>query len=501
MEFFSIVKKIFQKENIEISERLYTVEASLNVNYGNFPKDEDIIDIFKHVSDRDCLKINLECGFKSQIITQKTVDLSEFRDDLVDDDSVNVKIQIDKNVVGGRFSIYNFDSFSMDLNSRSVVDVMHWFSKILKNKNIVVFNIFDSDVMLKTKTMIFCSCTDSFSKIEFNRFDRLSECRNVASFYDMNTYELIPDDFMIEGVRRNSENLEELFNKISTILSLVYTSTFAHIESNDIFLKMNGHINLSEHFCVEQICYSKTWKKIYQWIYTDGNATDKALLVQNVIGLYCKQENLLSLEDDIFIGIKSNYNLYLKENIKLYLEMKRDISKNIQNNIFEIQKNLFTVFDAFKKNILAIFAFLFTVVVTKIGENVKFKDIFNAEISNIMEFVFVGSIIYAYIEFNETNEKIANIEKRFDNFKEIYKDIISTSGESENVNNNKMIRAEISEIDSKARKWIYFWISVMILAILIIEIFTDGGILKLLYKIICEKIYCVLSCILSTKNT
>lgn len=61
---------------------------------------------------------------------------------------------------------------------------------------------------------------------------------------------------------------------------------------------------------------------MYSWIFTDGNAADKAIIARNVLSLHCKYSSLIDIDELAFASMQSNYNLYLRNNVNQYLELK-----------------------------------------------------------------------------------------------------------------------------------------------------------------------------------
>ena len=62
--------------------------------------------------------------------------------------------------------------------------------------------------------------------------------------------------------------------------------------------------------------------KIYRWIFQDSNEYDKIELTRHVISIHCKYSDILNIDEKTFLSIKSNYNIYLKENVDKYIELK-----------------------------------------------------------------------------------------------------------------------------------------------------------------------------------
>lgn len=77
-----------------------------------------------------------------------------FIEDTLADETIDVRVRIDKQVVGNHFSIYSFDEFAKDILSLSVEDVMIAFSSLLKQSpNYLVFDVYSPVTMFATKTM------------------------------------------------------------------------------------------------------------------------------------------------------------------------------------------------------------------------------------------------------------------------------------------------------------------------------------------------------------
>ena len=114
--FFSELKRIFNCDNISISERLSTVEASFTVNSSNLPAAEEFknLSIFIPEQDHWIVKIKSYGEDVLEISKYNTVnddEFSGFTKGLSSDDEIYVSVQIDKKDTSERFSIYDFNSF------------------------------------------------------------------------------------------------------------------------------------------------------------------------------------------------------------------------------------------------------------------------------------------------------------------------------------------------------------------------------------------------------
>ena len=486
---FSIVNKVFSDVDIVVKERLDTVETCFNVIFDKLPSIETFNRIIENVPKRDSLKIILMNDSDDLMtITNDCIDTakySEFVEGMQNGDNIKISIQIDKTVKNNKFSIYSYETFSDDLISRPVSEIMRWFSSHLSAQESLIFEVFDYDISLSTRTIAFMSSKAATFIPSVNRISRLEDCKSNSSFYNMNLFELIPDDFIIQGVIQNDLRLQPLFNKIATILSIAYVSSSSSFTTDMIHVQINGQRTINYEIPIDSICGDEKWQNIYTWIYTDGNSTDKTLIVHNVITLYCKYESILYLDDTVFEAIKTNYNLYLRNNVDQYLNLKRDIAKFIKDTVGQVGEYAISILTKFKNNLLAIFGFLFTVVLTRIGNAQKWEDIFTRETIYVIEIFVIGSFIYLIICIFETLFKIKKSQYAYFCIKDNYKGVLSEAEITEAFDNDKLLNETKKSVINGIAIWSIIWGIILISAVLIIECLTthQGLIVWMLKKL------------------
>lgn len=485
----SIVNKSFSDVDIVVQERLDTVEISFNVIFDKLPSTEIFNKITENVPKRDSLKIILVNDSDDLMtITSDCIDAakySEFVEGMQNDDNIKISIQIDKTVKDNKFSIYSYETFSDDLISRPINEIMRWFSSHLSAQESLIFEVFDYDISLSTRTIAFMSSKATTFIPSVNRISRLEDCKSNSSFYNMNLFELIPDDFIIQGVIQNDLRLQPLFNKIATILSIAYVSSSSSFTTDMINVQINGQRTINYEIPIDSICGDEKWQNIYTWIYTDGNSTDKTLIVHNVITLYCKYESILYLDDTVFEAIKTNYNLYLRNNVDQYLSLKRDIAKFIKDTVGQVGEYAISILTKFKNNLLAIFGFLFTVVLTRIGSAQKWEDIFTRETVYVIEIFVIGSFVYLIICIFETLFKIKKSQYAYFCIKDNYKGVLSKAEITEAFDNDKLLNETKKSVINGIAIWSIIWGIMLISAVLIIECLTthQGLIVWMLKKL------------------
>ena len=490
MKFFTEIKRIFRIDNINIVERLDTVEASFTIKFKELPNVETLHSLCNIVPERDNLKFKIINDSNDIVsITNNQNELSDFStltSNLELDDYLEIKVEIDKHVSDGKLSIYDFDSFSNDLIARSTPEILNWFSKCLSGKTSLKFEVYDYDISFSTRTMAFESSENAIFDPKIDRNQRLKSCRETACFYNMNTFEVIPDDFIIEGVIRSGEFLKPLFGKLATILSICYIASSALMSDESVNVQINGQRITSHDLLLNDIQEDENWQNIYTWIFTDGNSTDKALIAHNIISLHCKFEAFLKIDKTVFEAIRTNYKLYLRNNVDKYLNLKQDIAEFIQNVVCQTGDYAIAILGKFKANLIAIFGFLFTVVLTKIGVTQKWNEIFTRHTVYIIELFLMGSLVYLGICFCETRFKLKKIKQGYNELKNNYQGLLSTVEINEAFGNDNLMTSTEHSVNKGTIWWSIIWGLLLLAPIVIIELFThnQGIIIWLLNKII-----------------
>lgn len=479
-----------------VSERMKVYEASFKFQVENAPEYSYFLNIIQEVSQRDKIKITL------QDETERIYDLlvadedgyKSFIKDTLADETIDVRVRIDKQVVGNHFSIYSFDEFAKDILSLSVEDVMIAFSNLLKQSpNYLVFDVYSPVTMFATKTMFFVPSGNGMVNTEFNRVRRMEDCKEVSYFYNFDVYEVLPDDFKITIDYENNP-LTELFQKIMVLLSISFIATSSTISGSQLKGIINGQRTM-EYCCdINQLPGNKILYSIYNWIYTDGSPIDKAIIVRNVISLHCKYVSITEIDEKVMASIQSNYNLYLKENVKEYLELKNKVAEFISGTVSKTGEYATGLLDKFKSNIIAIFGFIFTMILANIVSDQPLDNLFTKEITIIIECVLVGSFVYLIICYYQSRYEIKKVYDSYEQLKLNYKEILTEDDLLEIFGDDEMLNEMKNTISKSEKIYLGIWIIFLIGAFAVVEIVSVSpmyqnilsglqGVLKLIQSI------------------
>ena len=133
--------------------------------------------------------------------------------------------------------------------------------------------------------------------------------------------------------------------------------------------------------------------------------------------------------------------------------------------------------DDLKKNLIAIFVFLLTVILANIVSDQPLGNIFTREITAILEVVIVGSVIYLVICHIESRYKLRKLENSYYQLKNNYQDLLSEVDLKESFNDDELIKNTVCSV--KCGIWIYsiLWFTLLMVMLFILEKISSSPII------------------------
>ncbi|WP_332942319.1 hypothetical protein, partial [Clostridioides difficile] len=381
-----------------------------------------------------------------------------FYQDSKEDTEVNISLEINKMISQNTLSVYNFEKFSNSILNKSNKEILGIFSDFLKNKEYLIFELYDSNLLFWTNTMVFKNYNQNTPEIKFLRSNKIEICKQISSFYNVTDYELIPDDFEIIS-NSNNNIFEEIFSKLRTLMSMIYVSNTAIIDNESLNVEIIGQRKTCFNYNINtQLVNNDELYKIYKWIFTDGNSVDKAIIARNIISLHCQYDDILRTDQKTFSSIQSNFSLYQRDNVVKYIELKNKLGEYIIKIVTETNDIVTGLTDKFKKNIIACFTFIFTIVLANIVSSNPLNNIFTKDITFLLETILVGSIGYLVISVLEMNYNLKKLERGYEDLKNNYTDILDANDILEIFNNDKTFKDNVKDVKKKRILFTVIWV-------------------------------------------
>ncbi|WP_313465529.1 hypothetical protein, partial [Pseudomonas nitroreducens] len=327
-----IIKGIAKGEKIETSESLSRHITTCELNHLHPLCKEKIAKATHIISDTDKFELTLEIDGTDATITQKE-DIGIIQNHIADNseaEQIKFSLKISKNVNNGFLSIYSLPSFTAWLEQKETINQIESLAEYFDGR--LVFFVHHPIEDFGSKSIIFTSNSD-FQNPQPNALNNrpIELLSENSSLFQLNT-KLTPTDFHIITKADTHGLLHKVFDTAKLAYSLGYIANTTYVNGSSISYKFNGYKSFStqpkppeDYIENIELAY-----KIYCWSYLDGKSGDKLGLIRNLITL-CADQDDLRIDQALWLAIQSNYEIYLKDNISQYLELKNSLSSSISD--------------------------------------------------------------------------------------------------------------------------------------------------------------------------
>ena len=424
--------KIFKIKKSEINDNLMNTTISKIIEFSQIPTYEEINNALEKFNKRDHVEIYLKDESEESITIASNKNNSENYKNFINNNinivgSVNLNITIKKQITSNKISIFNIVTFLNNFIDNSIINNLKFFNSRFEYNSNIIFVNYDNEYMLNTNSIVMTNNDDDIKIDQLDRRDLLERCNSVSNFSNNIEYSLLPEDFSI--ITTNMDNrFTERFQEIKILFCLLYLADFSAIDEDKLKLRLNGYRNKDYVIDLEKFKYEKKYEefyKIYRWVFQDANEYDKIALTRNVISMYCKYADILDIDQKTFLSIKSNYNIYLKENVDKYIELKNKLTEFIIDTSNQINDIIGNFIGNFEKNIIAFVTFILGTIIANIVSDSPLDNILTKDVITIILAILGGSLVYLIITIVETYYKFLAYKRNYYNLKEEYIDILN----------------------------------------------------------------------------
>lgn len=386
--------------------------------------------------------------------------------------------------------------FLVNKSEVNITEMLLFFSE-RKSKNKNAFKLINLSGTFRTTQFIFSDSDYEISRFT-NQFTETIEEKIYSNFHEfgniigLNLYQLklLPDYFIaIENTSKEFDKLNRLFLFLTSIFSLVLISNISKIDGENLEYKIVGYKNIEEEINLTEIFnifdYSNNvLYKIFNWVYlsSDQNTYERIGIARNILSLYVKNSLVFEVTPNILDSLKSNYDIYLKENVENYINVLNH-AVELMNSISIESIRLADDFSSKFKNGFNSFItfFISTILITVISEG-ELVNIFTDEIYLISMGFILLSICYLIFSYVELKDNIVRINILIDENISRYTTILDKDEVNKIFNVGKDGENKITNLLKKSRnRTLFLWgISLSILTV-IITICNKYSVLKMLW--------------------
>ncbi|MBK5440894.1 hypothetical protein JFV30_29865 [Pseudomonas sp. TH32] len=403
-------------------------ECSCNIGEARQLVDDTFSMWRKFIIPRD--RVALTLGYDGESLSfnelsdSKLQDVHELLSLSDDEDNARffLELIVHKNVIDQRISLYEPKLFGNYLATTPILQVLTVLSVRFDNK--LVFESASPIERGGSSSISFQSV--GISDDNSNGEDGKRIRRSMFEVFKDNSFSrslpgsFIPHDFnFVKEI--GVPDVDLFFKKARTLVSAIYLVNSAELdEANILEYRLCGYRNVTGVTSLDGLAdASDLMYKIVDWAYTGGGSSDKIGLARNVLSLYISGLDELSQHSEVFNAINSNYQIYLKENVESYLEVKGKITDVLVDAVKKTHDLVDSFVDSLKNGIFVLLTFVLTVVVVNGLKDTSASAIFSMTyiwvvvvLSVLMSVWVFGARVSSLRQFDKAYESIEQLLKR-----------------------------------------------------------------------------------------
>jgi hypothetical protein len=381
-----------------------------------------------------------------------------------------IKIKIRKCVIDNRKSIYSIADIISYWNAGTPYEAL----KKLQDLGRSCTELESGDILEPAHTSLFSflpiSTCDNMAGNQANHSQVLQRREKHINFTHGHELLIIPEDLKLTN--NHNKDLSTFFRPALALLSLIHIADHTVIDNNlGVEVRLSGYKSISQKITAFSDINEDGAENIfdiYSWVYSESKISDKIGLARNLISIHVKNGDITSIQPGCLSSLHSNYQIYLKENLKQYIETKNKITDAIQKASDKASDMVKQVGTYFRASVFSIYSFFLTIFLLRAIN----KETLDLHISNSLYMIFIFFLIisvsiffYAKSEFKQEKKRYIN---SYASLKSRYTDLIADSDLKIILQNDNDHINDINFIDETFKKTTDLWITLICLMFILV---------------------------------
>ncbi|RGY62438.1 hypothetical protein DXA30_12390 [Fusobacterium ulcerans] len=369
-------------------------------------------------------------------------------------------------------SIYSLEKFSENMKKMNLEDIIIKFSKYLNQNLMIYFELITNMADFRSSRILFSNNISYISDYNPKKFQYIFLEREELCNIHSEKMQVLPNDFYLIKQSGVFTEIEKIFNKITTVLSILSIANISFLDKNNLNYEINGYKTLKSKIDLQNdnITFGNTKIifEIYSWIYKQDNSILERMEVsRNVITLYSLEDNLLKLNLNVIYSIKSAYEIYLKKNVDRYIKVLGEISILLDEleNKFILTKDEFK--NKFKNTLITFFTFIFSTLLFNTLSTGRIENIFTKDITILSIVLVIFAQIYLFISLKDLDNNFDYMKKSYGRKQKYFSVILNKDDIDLIFSKDNFLEESEKEIKELKDYYIKLWIIIIIIIILI----------------------------------
>lgn len=465
MNNFSLAQllALFDIQSRVVSERFDEVKLVFQIAAHKSIEFPDFTDAIQFLNPRDklLLSVSIEDGdpFDYYSGSDATEFLQEYKErmSIVENETVEVTLQITKDLQIGVISVYLYEEFLKFLKGLTLQVVYQEFYTYFQKAHFLILELQANGPEAKTQTIWFVNKGYTGTPSILDRQSILDKGKSACNFNLSTRSSLVAEDFWL--TENNDVGLAELFDPMATFLAVAFLYDISTVQANNLDFRLNGYKSMNGHIdtSIKDPNPLNPYFSIYQWVYGSGNFIDKIGLARNIISLHLENTGAIGLKGDAFLSIQSSYKVYEKQNIKQYIEIRNKISDQLLSFHDRANKIIENFAAGFQKSAFALITFYISAIILKVLNKNKLVDVFTIDTAILSTSFIACSVIYYFVQKWEVNAQRIRFENNYQDVKARYTDLLDAQDIDRIMNNDHEFNSDLTFIKTKGKIYSIMW--------------------------------------------
>lgn len=390
---------------------------------------------------------------------------------------VTVTVSISKNLSGAAVSLYSLSAFKQTIKTKVFRERLKIFEPATCAPQKVWVQLFEDLPAFWTESLYFSS-RDPHQPVMLRR-EELRIRRNELCHSEFAAISFTPEDFYL--VTRSSDSeLNALLDGLCAATSLLFIADISEAapKQNQIAFRLNGYKVITGKLNLEPVDpeTAQAWYQIYQWAYSGGGVSDKLGLARNIMSLHWKGNASDLVEPSVLTSIRSGYEIYLKQNVKQYIEVKGKLNDYLTDYTAKATKLSEGLAEKFEKNVTAFVSFFITSILAKVLTDKSFSGVFNRPVAIIGVLIVVGSVLHLCLSVYVFNKDRDRLEGDWDILRRRYSDLLDEADLQRIFDKSNGFNQAQEHVARKKTLFVGVWVTLLVIALGLILALADWSI-------------------------
>lgn len=296
-----------------------------------------------------------------------------------------------------------------------------------------------------------------------NKAKLLTSRDKACLFYESKSFPFIPQDFDFTTPLAHV-GISNLFDTLKLAFSIIFIADVSSLSEQDLTSTIKGYRHITGTINLAGTSDDKiaaTYYEIYLWAYSEGGVTDKLGIAKNLLSIHIEKNDLREVRSGALQAMISNHSIYLKENVKQYIDIKNKLSEQIQKQSEKASEMVKSIGSYLRTSVFTVYSFIVTTFIIRSLSKTSTEGTFTTGIYYIfLMFLLLslGTLFYAY---RESEAELDRFKAIYQSFKTRYDDLLSNSDRDRILQNDTDFKRDCDYVIRSRKRALILWISTL----------------------------------------